>query len=33
MLKGEETEKTNVFLQNFYKAATSDNKSDKESIL
>ena len=26
MLKGEEAEKTNIFLQNFYKAATS--KSD-----
>ena len=33
MLKGEETEKTNVFLQNFYKAATSDNKSDKDRII
>ena len=31
MLKGEETEKTNVFLQNFYRAATSN--SDKERII
>ena len=31
MLKGEEAEKTNIFLKNFYKAATS--KSDKERII
>ena len=31
LMKGEEPEKTNIFLQNFYKAATSD--SDKERII
>ena len=31
MLKGKETEKTNIFLQNFCRAAT--NKSDKERII